>query len=150
MSLDTAFIGDVTPWHPEISIFCPFAELEPEAPQVFTATKVLRFHNWLTVFHDLTYVFERNPAGSLEIHHILNKGSYSEGSNDALFRSTALEELKLVLPEWAKRYNKYSRITNLAGLFKEQMIDFLRENGEIWGGNVPVVTIEEWAELEKL
>jgi hypothetical protein len=99
------------------------------------------------VFLDLTYVFERNPAGSLEIHHILNKGYYNEDSNDALFRFTALEELKLVLPEWAERYNINSWIPNLAELFKKQMIEFLQENAEIWGGNVPVVTIEEWVEL---
>ena len=101
------------------------------------------------MFYHLAYVFERNSEGRLEMEHFLAKESQCEGTKNALFRFTALEQLKLVLPERAKEYG-FLRALNLAEIFREQMLEFLQENAEVWGGKVPRVTIEESVKLEKL
>jgi hypothetical protein len=40
-----------------------------------------------------------------KMEHFFAKESQCEGTKNALFRFTVLEQLKLVLPEWAKEYD---------------------------------------------
>jgi hypothetical protein len=142
-SLDAAFMDKITPWQGRT--FGSFFQLESEAPETFTGTKVLRVYHWLDALYQIIYSFKRNLAGRLEISYGRDREGYS---TDAIFRFTGLEELRLVLPGWAKE--DYQGVLRLAETFKEQMIEFLEENAEVWGGNVPVVTFEEWGQLEKL
>jgi hypothetical protein len=143
-SPDAAFMEEITPWQGRA--FSPYFKLKYEAPRIYTATKVLRLHRWLNIWNYTIYKFRRNPVGRLEMSY--GGGDRDSYYADALFRFTDLEELRVVLPKRAEEF--HSVVLHRAESLREQIIEFLQENGEVWGGKVPRVTIEESVELVKL
>jgi hypothetical protein len=143
-SLDAAYVEDMVPWQGRA--YSPYFKLKYEAPRIYTATKVLRLLWWLNVWNYPIYYFKRNPAGRLEMSY--GGGERDSYYADALFRFTNLEELRVVLQKREEEY--HSVVLNRAESLREQIIEFLQESAEVWGGKVPRITVEESLEPVKL